>query len=315
MENKNKIYYSVKMLLILVLFVFIEQRLVAQQQVQYTQYMYTPSLVNPAYVGLDEEMKVSILHRSQWVGIKGAPTSQTLFLSTPIGERLGFGFGVTRDEIGPANETNATLDLSYVLQLNDRGLYFSFGMKGGLQLLNVDFDKLITHNPNDPSLNENINSRVTPNIGTGFYLYSNDWYLGFSAPNLLRTKHYNKSSISTVSSSTHFYFIGGKSFNLNNNTKLKPAFMLRSVTGTPIAVDLSLNFLFNNNFTTGISYRPGATISGLLDFKINKQLSLGYAYDYDISDIGYFSGGSHEILLRYRFNKIIENVKQPSWLF
>ncbi len=305
--------YKINIALTLFVLIFTSLRLTAQQQVQYTQYMYTPSLINPAYVGLDEVMKVSLIHRSQWVGIKGAPVSQTLLLSTPIGERLGLGFGILRDEVGPANETNASLDLSYVLQLNNNGLHLSFGMKGGLQILNVDYTKLTTYNPNDPV--DNINARLTPNIGAGFYLYDRDWYLGLSAPNLLRTKHYNKSSISTVSSATHFYFIGGKSFDLNNSIKFKPAFLLRSVTGSPLAIDVSFNFLFNERFTTGVSYRHGASVSGLLDVKVSPSLSIGYAYDYDTSDIGYFSGGSHEVLLRYYFNKLISDVRQPRWLF
>jgi type IX secretion system PorP/SprF family membrane protein len=225
------------------------------------------------------------------------------------------GFNIVQDQIGPANEINASLDISYGLQLNDAGLNLSFGMKGGAQLLNVDYTKLTTQNPNDPSLNENIKSRITPNIGAGIYVYNNDWYVGFSAPNLLSTKHYNEASVSTVTSATHFYLTGGINFNVNENTKFKPAFLIKSVIGAPTSIDLSLNFLFNNKFTTGLSYRYKASVSGLTDFKVSSSFSLGYAYDVNTSDIGYFSGGSHEVLLRYYFNRVRRNVRQPTWLF
>jgi len=307
--------YTIKTLLLVFVFSLVGVKLSAQQQVQYTQYMYTPSIINPAYVGVDQVMKLSLLHRQQWVGVNGAPVSQTLMLSAPIGKNLGIGVNVVRDQIGPTNETNTSLDLSYSLQLNNAGLKLNFGMKGGLQLLNVDYSKLTTQNPNDSSLNENINSRITPNIGAGIYVYNDDWYLGFSVPNLLRTKHYNKVSVSTVSATTHLYLTGGMNFNFNENIKFKPAFLISSVTGAPTSIDLSLNFLFNNKLTTGFSYRHNNSVSGLIDFKLNESFSLGYAYDVTTSNVSYFSGGSHEILLRYYFTMVTSNVKQPSWAF
>jgi type IX secretion system PorP/SprF family membrane protein len=307
--------YTIKTLVLFLVFTLLVAKLVAQQQPQYTQYMYTPSLINPAYVGIDQVMKISALHRSQWVGVHGAPVTQTLMFSTPLGQKTGMGFNIVQDQIGPANETNASLDLSYSLQLNDAGLYLSFGMKGGIQLLNIDYTKLTTQNPNDPSLNENINSRITPNIGAGIYVYNNDWYVGFSAPTLLSTKHYNRASVATVTSATHYYLTGGMNFNVNENTKFKPAVLVKSATGVPTSIDLSLNFLFNNKFTTGLSYRYNASVSGLIDFKVSSSFSLGYAYDVNTSDIGYFSGGSHEVLLRYYFNRVLSNVRQPTWLF
>jgi type IX secretion system PorP/SprF family membrane protein len=307
--------YTIKTLVLFLVFTLVVVKLVAQQQTQYTQYMYTPSLINPAYVGVDQVMKLSLLHRAQWVGLDGAPVSQTLMLSIPVGQKMGVGFNIVRDQIGPASETNASLDLSYGLQLNDSGLRLNFGMKGGVQLLNVDYTKLTTQNGGDNSLNANINSRITPNIGAGIYVYNNTWYVGFSAPNLLSTKHYNKLSVSTVSSTTQYYLTGGMNFNVNENMKFKPAFLISSVAGAPTSIDLSVNLLFNNKFTTGFSYKYNASVSCLIDFKVSSSFSLGYAYDLATSDIGYFSGGSHEVLLRYYFNRVRRNIRQPTWLF
>ena len=274
-----------------------------------------PSFINPAYVGVDGIMKVTFMHRSQWIGVAGAPVTQTLLFSAPLGQHVGFGFGITRDQIGPANETNVSADVSYTLHLNNNGLDFSFGIKGGLQLLNVDYTKLIIQNPNDPSIFHNINSRITPNIGAGMYLFNQDWYVGLSMPNLLSTKHYNEKKVSLVSRAVHFYLLGGINFYLNDNLKMKPTFLLKNTSTSPLTIDLSLNFLFHNRFTTGVSYRQKASVSGLVDFKVSTSISIGYSYDYDTSDIGNFSGGSHEVLVRYYFNEVINNVSEPDWLF
>jgi len=312
---ENKIVMKNGNIIIVLLFVFINgSKLIAQHQTQYTQYMFTPSLINPAYVGLDKVMNVSFIHRSQWVGVKGAPVSQTMVLSVPLNEKMGMGLNIIRDEIGPAAETNISIDISYLLQLNSNGLNLSFGMKGGMQVLNVDFSKLTIQNPNDPNLTD-INSRITPNIGSGIYVYNRDWYIGLSSPNLLTTRHYSRSKVSTVSSSTHFYLFGGRNFVITDNIWFKPAFLLKSVSGTPIAMDISMNFLFNKKFTAGLSYRYNTAVTGLINFKVNNFLSIGYSYDFDTSNIGHFSGGSHEIMSKYYFNELINDVRQPNWLF
>lgn len=309
----NKKVMKNKLISSFIFFLFFTAGLCAQQTVHYSQYMYTPSLINPAFAGLSDIFQVSLLHRSQWVGIPGAPTSQTLLVSFPFTDAVGMGFGVTRDQIGPANETNASIDFSYLLQLDGRGTKLSFGIKGGLQLLNVDFTKLNTSNQNDPSL-DNINARYTPNFGAGIFLYNRNWYLGFSIPNLLSTKHYNSVSTSQVSSVLQTYFMGGLNFNINNEIQMKPALLIRAVKDAPLILDVSLNFLFNESITTGISYRYNAAISGLVKVKISESMSIGYAYDLDRSALSYFSGGSHEAILIFNLSVLIDRV-QPSWVY
>jgi type IX secretion system PorP/SprF family membrane protein len=261
-------------------------------------------------------MTLKLINRSQWVGIQGAPKTLVMVLSTPLGSsNVGMGVSVIRDEIGPAVETNTTLDVSYLLKLNNNDLFLSFGMKGGIQFLDVDYSKLLTQTPDDVSLNDNINSRKTPTIGAGFFLYNKNWYLGFSSPNLLSTKHYNKVRVSTVSSEAHFYLTGGINFDFSETLKFKPAFLFKHVEGSPLALDLSLNILFNNRFRTGVSFRNNSSISAMVNFKVNSFLSIGYAYDYDTSDISYFSNGSHEVLLTLSFNRLLSNFKTPRWSY
>lgn len=313
--------FTIKTLYVLFVFMLLSIKGIAQQQIEYSQYMYMPSIINPAYVGVDQVMKISLLHRSQWVGITGAPSTQTLSISTPLDQKLGLGFSLIQDEVGPVSDLNTSLDISYELQLNDDGLNFSFGMKGALQFLSIDYNKLTTENSNDPLLNGNITSRISPNIGIGVYLYDDTWYLGASIPSLLKTEYYTTDNFSTtINTSTYFYLTGGMNFNLKDDIKLKPAFLLKSITDTPVSsdlsLDLSLNILFYNKFTTGLSYNHNNSFSGLVDIKVSNSLSMGFAYTTDRSDISsYFSGSSHEILLRYYFNNLLKNVQQPSWLF
>lgn len=306
--------YKIKRIL-LVLALGCMYTLTAQQQAQYTQYMYMPSIINPAYAGMDNQAQISFSHRTQWTGIKGAPTTQVVTFSTPLRNRLGMGVNILRDEIGPANETNVSVDISYTIPFNDEGVQLSFGMKGGMQVLNVDFSKLIVRDPNDIGLKNNINSRISPNIGVGTFLYGERWYLGLSSPNLLATTHYNRTSVSVVNKAVHVYFIGGKSFDISDDIQCKPTFVVKAVGGAPTSIDLSANFLFKERFTVGTSYRYGTAISALANFKVNRNLSIGYAYDFDTSDINYFTGGSHEVVLRYYFNRATRGIKSPTWLY
>jgi type IX secretion system PorP/SprF family membrane protein len=303
-----------KRVIVAIAFLFISLRVHAQQAVQYSQYMYTPSLINPAYVGLSGELQVSLLHKSQWVGVSGAPTSQTLLISSPLTSGLGIGFGVTRDQIGPANETNTSIDFSYFLKLNSKGLKLSFGMKGALQLLNVDFSRLLTQNPNDNSLN-NITTRYTPGVGAGLFLYNNVGYLGLSIPNLLTTQHIGNATASAVNSVQQTYLMGGMNFDISDNVAFKPSFLVKSVKNAPVTVDMSLNFLFNNRIATGISYRIDAAVSALMQVKVSKAISVGYAYDLDTSGVSYFSGGSHEVILIFRWNKLVDTAQKLSWIY
>lgn len=304
--------------LISILFVLMlsNNKLYAEQIGEVTQYMFAPSLINPAYVGVDDASSVIFLHRTQWVGVKGAPVTQGIVLTMPLKSYLGLGFSVVKDEIGPANETDYFIDISYLLKLNDNGLNFSFGMKGGVQVLDVDYSKLNTRNPIDGDLNNNVDSKISPIVGAGIYLYNQDWYIGVSSPNLLIAKHYHNSKRSTGNSIKYSYLTAGKNFLLTEKIKFKPSFLLKYASGSPLSADFSLNFLFRNKFATGFSYRYNAAFSGFMKIKLNSFLTLGYSYDLSTSsDIKYFSGGSHEVFLKVSLKSSIKNARQPRWLY
>ncbi len=275
------------------------QQTYAQQDPQYTQYMYNTSMINPAYTGSRGVLSVFGLYRTQWVGLDGAPKTANISVSSPIGESgLGIGASFTNDRIGAMDENTFSVDLSYAIDLNHE-YKLAFGLKGTANLLNVDYTKLQIYNGTDPTVQNNIDNKFTPNIGAGLYLYSEKSYLGFSVPNFLTTDRYNDNDITTMRQKMHYYLMGGYVFEFNPSLKFKPAFLAKAIEGAPLQVDLTANFLIIDKFTVGAAYRWDASISGLVGFQINEGLFIGYTYDAETSKLARYNSGSHEIFLRF----------------
>ncbi|MCI4443281.1 MAG: type IX secretion system membrane protein PorP/SprF [Lentimicrobium sp.] len=281
----------------------------AQQEAQYTQYMYNTIVVNPAYAGSRDAMSIFALHRTQWVGLDGAPVTNNFSIHTPInGSNVGLGLSVVNDKIGPSDENNIAVDFSYTIHTSDR-YKLSFGLKASANLLNVDFTKLHIYNPGDPRFQDNIDNKFSPNIGAGIYLHSDNTYFGLSAPYLLETKHFDKSANNSSSSfiareKIHYYFIAGHVFDLSANVQFKPSILTKMVQGAPLQVDISGNFLINEKFTAGLAYRWDAAFSALVGFQVSDSWFIGYSYDMDTTKLANYNSGSHEIFLRFElFNK------------
>ncbi|WP_111685583.1 PorP/SprF family type IX secretion system membrane protein [Winogradskyella tangerina] len=279
----------------------------AQQESQYSQYMYNTMSINPAYAGNRGVMSISALHRSQWVGLDGAPETQTLNIHSPVGEsgRVGLGFSVIHDNIGPTSETQFDAVFSYTIPTSENAR-LSFGLQAGGHLLNVDFTKLNIYTDGDPGFQNNIDNQFSPNFGFGIYYHHSDrWYLGMSIPNILETKHFDRSSLSSVTERFHIYTIGGYVFDLSRSTKFKPAFLLKGVKGAPIALDLSASFMFHDKFSLGAAYRMDVAWSALAGFQLSDQIMIGFAYDKDTTELGNtsFNDGSYEVFMRFELFK------------
>ncbi|UUF12408.1 MULTISPECIES: type IX secretion system membrane protein PorP/SprF [Flavobacterium] len=281
--------------------ILLSNTIFAQQDAQFSQYMYNTQVVNPAYAGSRQVLSLNGVHRSQWAGVEGAPTTQTISVNAPVSARVGLGFSVVNDKINPSKEISSAVDFSYTIPVNDYSdTKFSFGLKGGINSLNIDYSKLNIYDPNDTSFQQNVN-RLSPIIGLGGYLHNDRWYIGLSVPNLLKTDYYDDIAVSSASERVTFYAIGGYVFDLNYRLKFKPAVLFKMTSGAPLAADVSFNFLLDNKFTFGVSYRMDAAISVLAGFQISKGLMIGYAYDFDTTEFSRYNSGSHEIFLRYEF--------------
>jgi len=273
----------------------------SQQDPLYTQYMYNMSVLNPAYATDDPGMlKLGGIYRSQWVGIDGAPSTANFFAHTPISERVELGLSIVHDEIGDwVKENNITADFAYVLPLNEKNK-LSLGIKGGLTTFDANISGLILNQLDDPAFRNDINE-VFPVVGVGAYFFGDKYYVGLSAPNLLTSKHLeNNQGISNLGEENIHYFVtGGYVFDINEDFKLKPAFMARGVQGSPLSVDITANVLMFNRLEAGVGYRFGDAVTGLVNFAITPQIRVGYAYDRTTSNLGDYNDGTHEFLLLF----------------
>ena len=299
MINKSSI---IKGLLVLV-FILISNQGFGQQDPQYTHYMYNTLSVNPGYAGQREVLSVVGLHRSQWVGIDGAPQTQSLGIHSPLrNERLGLGLNIVSDALGPARENFIDANFSYTIPLNENDLKLSFGLKGGLHMLDIDWSKGRFKDP-DVVFNDNLNL-LSPMIGAGLYMHTNNWYLGFAIPNFLETEHYNDFQESIATERMHFYFIGGYVFNISETTKLKPAFLVKGVSGAPLIADVSANLWFHKKLSLGLAWRWDDSFSGLVGFQITPGMLVGYSYDLTTTGLSNYNSGSHEITLRFEVSRL-----------
>jgi type IX secretion system PorP/SprF family membrane protein len=274
----------------------------SQQDSQYTQYMYNTVNINPAYAGSREAMSMFILHRTQWVGLDGAPVTNNASMHTPIGEsNFGIGMSFVNDRIGPTSENTISADLAYFIQITEN-YRLSVGLKGTANIFNLDVNKLNIQDQNDPQF-QNLNASFTPNIGAGLYLFSDKNYIGLSVPNMFETKHYNDNEVAITRERMHFYLIGGHVFDLSPSVQFKPAFLSKIVSGAPLQVDVTANFLINEKFTIGAAYRWGSAVSGLAGFQISEKLFIGYGYDMETTNLSNYNSGSHEIFLRFELFK------------
>lgn len=275
----------------------------AQQDPHYTQYMYNMSVMNPAYAGSKENLSMGLLYRKQWVEIEDAPTTGTFFGHAPVGKNVGMGLSFINDKIGPVEENNIYADFSYTLNLGGEHK-LAFGIKTGLTLHKVGlYDDVYSTLPDefDPAFSENTSNSYF-NIGSGLFYYTNKYYLGFSVPNLMKSKHLDFNGREFGSEVSHYFLTGGYVFDINDNVKFKPFFMMKSAFNAPTSLDLSTNFLFNQKFEIGATYRLEDSFGAMVNYAISPNLKLGYAYDHIVSDLNVTTPSSHEIILLFDLN-------------
>ncbi|MBS9462060.1 type IX secretion system membrane protein PorP/SprF [Flagellimonas sp. 389] len=292
----------------------------AQQNPQYTQYMYNTQIINPAYSGSREALSFGLLGRTQWVSLEGSPESGTFTVNSPIGlyDNMGLGLSIVHDRIGPSSESNITADYAYRIDVSTEGR-LSFGLKAGVDVLNVDYSALTIFDQNDPFFQNSIDNRLQPQVGVGLYFNTDRFYMGASVPNFLRAEHFDESTLegdnvdsdSIALERLHYFLIAGYVFDLNQNLKFKPATLFKAVGGSPLQWDFSANFLFNEKFTLGASYRWSASLSALAGFQITDSLFLGMAYDYQTTEIESYSDGSYEVFLRFDIFKKSDRILTP----
>ena len=280
----------------------------SQELSQFTQYMFNTITINPAYAGSRQTLSLVGLHRSQWVGIDGAPKTQTFSIHSPMrNEKVGLGLSFVNDKLGFENFSYLYADFSYTIQTS-RQTKLAFGLKGGFTSYSID-QELRDAEPNDTAI-YGIDDRWSPNIGMGLFLHTNLWYIGFSAPRILYNDSKGSENFAALEKIS-YYFTGGVVMDINTDIKFKPSFLIKATTGAPLSYDFTANFLFNEKLWLGAAYRVNESVgafAAITNFQVSKSLKIGYGYEHLVSDKT-ISKGTHEVFLMFEVfrNKRIES--------
>ncbi len=275
--------------------------IVAQQEPSFTQYIFDPITFNAGYVGTTSMLNVNALTRLQWVGMEGSPKSFSLSAHTPIeGRKIGLGITLLTDKVGPVNNTFFTVNYAYRLRVTDR-LTLSMGLKGGISSYKVGLTGLSVIDEQDPQF-ENNEKKISPNLGFGFYLYEEKYFVGFSVPKLIQTTVDEEYATDENQLKRHYYIVGGYNYELNSDWDIKPSLLTKIVAGSPVSNDITIQALYNKLVGGGLVYRVGDALGFFAYGKVYKELNVGYAYEYSLNGLSGVNSGTHEIRLTYDFD-------------
>jgi len=277
----------------------------AQQEPMFTHYMNNTLAVNSGYAGTRDVITATLLDRYQWAGFEGAPHTQTFTIHGPIkSEKLGIGFSVVNDKVGPTKYTSVNADLSYIIKLNSKSK-LSFGMKTGVNSKQANLNSLKLDNQNDVAFQNNINTRLLPNVGFGAYFYRERFYTGVSVPHLLENDFTNNKTVSSnnlTNEKRHYFFIMGAMIKLSDNIDLKPTTYVKITTAAPIEADFTASFILKRKLLLGTMFRTGDAVGALIGYDINDQFHIGYSFDWSYGlKTSKYNNGTHEIMVMYDF--------------
>lgn len=282
----------------------------AQQDPQFTQYFDNTLFLNPAYAGSRGMLNVTTIHREQWVGFTGRPRSTTLSIHSPLKyESLALGLTTVADEIGPVKQNMVYGDFSYRLKFKkDRKLVF--GVKGGVNMINIGKTDLETIKDGDPKLLQNVRNKINPNFGTGVFYHTPAFFLGLSCPKIIE-QSYDGSS--TNMERRHYYVVSGGVFRLNQEWKLRPSAQLKFTHGAPVSIDMSIAGISNEKFWVGAMYRLDAAFGVFAQFQVSNQFKIGVASEFGTQQIRNYNYGTFEVMASYDFNFKKEGIRSPRY--
>jgi type IX secretion system PorP/SprF family membrane protein len=273
----------------------------AQQEAMYSQYMFNTTAVNPAYAGSREVFSATLLARAQWLGIDGAPVSQTLSMDAPLSnKKVGAGLILFNDRIGLTH--NVGMHGSYAYRIRLKKSTLSMGLKLGMIQYTANLNQAtlsVGNTTDDAGFQKNVTAWI-PSAGGGIYINSDKYYFGASIPNFYSTQ-ISKDVEIKVNRNEHLFIMAGYVFSVNSDIKIKPSTLLKFVAGAPMELDLNTNVWFYDVLGLGVSYRTGDAIVGMFELQVQNNFRVGYAYDYTTSNLSKYNSGTHEIILRYEF--------------
>lgn len=288
--------------LLLLLFTCTSLYAVAQQDPIYSQYMLNPQLINPAYVGIPNNLNINASYRAQWLGMEGQPNTFNLNGNISLlNNKGGAGFMLSHDQIGNTKNTEFNASFAYKLDLgHDRVL--SFGMQAGVLNFRIDNSDLNLYDPDDEVFAQN-ETGTKLNIGAGLILTGQDFLIGLSVPRMLPTK-FTAGESEFELYNQHYYLFGAYVFYLNSNVKFKPTALVRAVKGAPASVDVGANFTLNSIHTAGVFTRNFKTVGVLLQTLYRDKFKLGYVFELPVGGPVSANFTTHEVTLGLRLSAL-----------
>jgi type IX secretion system PorP/SprF family membrane protein len=267
------------------------------------QYVLNPLTINPAYAGNKGVLSLAAFYRKQWVGIQGAPETMTFTADAPVlDNKVGLGLIVINDKIGVTKDTYIVTNYAYTLSIGDGSL--SFGLGAGIVATNTAWSDLVVLDPGDELYLVDSRRFILPSFSFGTYYSNHNFFLGFSIPKFVGYKfNYDKNKYSLTVDPSQYNFLVSTGYDIKLSPQIDfiPSTLININPGTKVLVDLNANLVFNNRFWAGVSYRNGRSLGALVQFQVNNQFKIAYTYDFDTGELGSYTNGSHEIMLRYEF--------------
>lgn len=288
----------------------------AQFEPQFTQYMFNEMFINPAYAGSREQLSSTLVYRNQWVGIDGAPKTQTASINGPmLNQKLGLGLTVMNESIGVTKQFAVYGNYAYRMQVGEGAL--AMGIQGGFINHQENLSEVITNEENDNEFLFNTPKVILPNAGFGVYYNTDRFYAGLSVPRTLRNKVEGDGTGDVITdfdfSTWHYYMTAGYVFPVSDHIKLKPTVMFKAVEAAPLIGDITINALFKDVFWLGAAVRTKDSFAGMLTVQATPSLRIGYSYDYTTTELNNYNSGTHEINVGYDFSLEKKRIVTPRY--
>jgi len=307
--------FRMKKIIIISLMFIASQSIFGQQDPQYSLYMFNPLGVNPGYAGSREVLSGVLIHRSQWVGLEGAPETQVLSLNTPLkNKNMGVGLQIVNDKIGPRTTQHLSLSYAYRIKLGQGKL--AFGLRAGLINYNYDWNKIEYKDDEDAIPTTSAENFMKPNFDFGIYYNTKTFYMGFAIDHLNQAKYNLLSASDTVSSvakqNANFTGTIGKAFILNDNLVLKTSLLMRAANASG-NIDINGSILIKNKVLFGLTLRSSQAFVLMTEFNITKNLRVGAGYDFDGTEVAKSTSGSFEVFLGYDIGIFKSKIVSPRY--
>jgi type IX secretion system PorP/SprF family membrane protein len=275
----------------------------AQQDAHYSQFFSNKLIQNPAYAGSAEVLSMTSLHRQQWVGLKGAPSTQTISMHAPIfKKKVGVGLSIMRDDITISENWKISTSYAYRIRLETGTL--SIGLQADLRFMKIKWNEVQALELNDNEIPDLNTQKFQPELASGIYYNTKRFYAGFAIQNMIQSRW--KRDANTLlgylpANQQHYYLMSGYVLPISKNVDFSPVVLMKLVKNAPMNLDINASFIFYDKLWTGVSWRKDDSIDVILQYQLNLQMRLGVAYDFTISELQQVNSGTYEVMLNYNF--------------